>query len=216
MGTVGGNVCLDTRCVYYNQTYFWREALGFCLKKDGTACHVVTSGKNCVAAASNDSAPVLMVLEGRIDMAGPEGSRSLAADDFYTTDGIYNTVKRADEIVTGVRVPVVAGRRSAFEKLRRRGAIDYPLLNAAVRIDMKSGTIASMDLVVSALAARPKRVKAAARLASGTAPGAALWESLAEAAYKQCKPLTNLDNDPNWRRDMVRVLVERALSRAAA
>jgi 4-hydroxybenzoyl-CoA reductase subunit beta len=149
-------------------------------------------------------------------MAGPEGSRSLAADDFYTTDGIYNTVKRADEIVTGVRVPVVAGRRSAFEKLRRRGAIDYPLLNAAVRIDMKSGTIASMDLVVSALAARPKRVKAAARLASGTAPGAALWESLAEAAYKQCKPLTNLDNDPNWRRDMVRVLVERALSRAAA
>src|SRR5690606_303743 len=94
MGTLGGNVCLDTRCVYYNQTYFWREALGFCLKKDGTQCHVVASGKNCVAAASNDTAPALMALDGTICLAGPEGSREVAANDFYVADGIANTVRK--------------------------------------------------------------------------------------------------------------------------
>src|SRR5690606_19430353 len=109
MGTLGGNVCLDTRCVYYNQTYFWREALGFCLKKDGTKCHVVASGKNCVAAASNDTAPALMALDGTICLAGPEGSREVAANDFYVADGIANTVRKPGEIVTKIRVPIVAG-----------------------------------------------------------------------------------------------------------
>ena len=215
MGTLGGNVCLDTRCVYYNQTYFWREALGFCLKKDGTLCHVVTSGKNCVAAASNDSAPVLMVLDAEIVVRSAAGERVIGANDFYTPDGIYNTVKRADEIVTEVRVPIVEGRRSAFEKLRRRGAIDFPLLNVAARLDMQHGLIAGADLVVSTLAARPRRVNAASRL-KNAAPSAHLWQDLAEAAYKQCRPLTNLDNDTEWRRDMVRILAKKALERAAS
>ncbi len=204
MGTVGGNVCLDTRCVYYNQTYFWREALGFCLKKDGTACHVVTSGKNCVAAASNDSGPALMALDGAIDLVGPGGARTVLANDFYTPDGIANTVKLPAEIVTRVRVPIRPGRRSAFEKLRRRAAIDYPLLNCAARID-PGGEI---DVVVSALAARPKRVKP-------KRPGASFAE-IADAAFKQCKPLSNIDNDAEWRREMVRVLVKKALERAAS
>jgi 4-hydroxybenzoyl-CoA reductase subunit beta len=204
MGTLGGNVCLDTRCVYYNQTYFWREALGFCLKK------------NCVAAASNDSAPVLMVLEAEIVMRSAAGARVINANDFYTPDGIYNTVKRADEIVTEVRVPIVDGRRSAFEKLRRRGSIDFPLLNVAARFDLRDGAIAGADLVVSTLAARPKRVTAASRLPSGTVPSERLWQELSEAAYKQCRPLTNLDNDAEWRREMVRVLAKKALERAAA
>jgi 4-hydroxybenzoyl-CoA reductase subunit beta len=217
MGTLGGNVCLDTRCVYYNQTYFWRQALGFCLKKDGTACHVVTSGKNCVAAASNDSAPVLMALGATIELVGPEGRRVIAADDFYTPDGIFNTVKHPSEIVTSVRVPIVAGRKSAFEKLRRRGAIDFPLLNVAARVDRDAGgSIGAVDLVVSTLAARPKRVTAAARVAPGTASSDALWRDLAEAAYKQCRPLTNLLDDVDWRREMVRVLARKALVRAAS
>jgi 4-hydroxybenzoyl-CoA reductase subunit beta len=218
MGTLGGNVCLDTRCVYYNQTYFWREALGFCLKKDGTACHVVASGRNCVAAASNDSAPCLMALGAEIVVAGLAGEHAVPADDFYTPDGIVNTVLGPGEIVTRVRVPIAAGRRSAFEKLRRRGSIDFPLLNAAARIDFEPAgdRIRAVDLVVSALAARPKRVSAAGRVAAGTAPSDGLWRDLAEAAHKQCKPLTNLDNDPNWRREMVRVLVRRALARAGA
>src|SRR5690606_32472723 len=140
-------------------------------------------------------------------------TRRLRADDFYTTDGIHNTVKRPDEIVTRVRVPFAEGRASAFEKLRRRGAIDYPLLNAAVRLDLDGGVIRGIDVVVSALAARPKRVKAAERAALGSAPTPALFARLGEAAYKQCRPLTNIDNDPAWRHEMVRVIVERALTR---
>lgn len=214
MGTLGGNICLDTRCVYYNQTYFWREALGFCLKKDGTECHVVTSGKNCVAAASNDTAPALMVLGAQIVLRSPTGQRTVEANDFYTTDGIYNTVKQRDELVTFVRLPVVGARRSSFEKLRRRGAIDFPLLNCAARADVREdGTVEALDLVVSTLAARPKRIKAAARLAAGTALDDACVEQLAEAAFKQCKPLTNLVDDPAWRREMVRVVARKALSR---
>jgi 4-hydroxybenzoyl-CoA reductase subunit beta len=209
MGTLGGNVCLDTRCVYYNQTYFWREALGFCLKKDGTACHVVSSGKHCVAAASNDSAPALMVLEGEIELASAKGTRRLLADDFYTTDGIVNTVKRPDEIVTRVRVPIREGRRSAFEKLRRRGAIDFPLLNVAVRADVDQAGVAELDLVVSALAARPKRVSAAKKV---RALDDAAVAALCDAAYKQCRPLTNIDVDADWRREMVPVLVRKALA----
>ncbi len=212
MGTLGGNICLDTRCVYYNQTYFWREALGFCLKKDGSTCHVVSSGKNCVAAASNDSAPALMVLEADIVLRGPAGERVVSANDFYTPDGIANTVRSPDEIVTGVRVPLVEGRRSSFEKLRRRGAIDFPLLNVAARIDLADGKVRDADLVVSTLAARPKRVKAIGKIDGVTAEVA---RALGEAAYKSCKPLTNLDNDTAWRRDMIRVLVRKAVARLA-
>ena len=216
MGTLGGNVCLDTRCVYYNQTYFWRQSLGFCLKKDGTECHVVSSGRNCVAAASNDSAPTLMVLGGVIELRGPHGARSVAADDFYTPDGIYNTVKARDEIVTGVRIPLEEGRNSAYEKLRRRASIDYPALSVAVRVDRRAGAIEGADLVVSALASRPKRIKAAARLLTGTATDALDGRivEVAEAAYKGSKPLTNIDQDPDWRREMARVLVRKALKRA--
>ncbi len=216
MGTVGGNVCLDTRCVYYNQTYFWREALGFCIKKDGTLCHVVRSGKNCVAAASNDSAPALMTLGADIHLLGPHGSRVVAADDFYTPDGIANTVKLPGELVTRVRVPIVPRRKSGFDKLRRRGAIDYPLLNAAARVDFaEDGTIAAVDVVVSALAARPKRIKPL-RVPPGARPDEALWRQIADAAFKQVRPLTNIDNDAEWRREMVRVVVRKALERATS
>ena len=215
MGTLGGNICLDTRCVYYNQTHFWREALGYCLKKDGDACHVVTSGKNCVAAASNDSAPALMVLEADIVLRGTAGERVVSANKFYTPDGIYNTVKAADELVVAVRLPVLDERRSAFGKLRRRGAIDFPLLNVAVRLDIRDGTIADASIAVSALAARPKSLKAARGLI-GKAPSEQLFADTGDAAFKQCKPLTNIDNDSSWRRAMVRVLVRNALTRAAA
>lgn len=211
MGTLGGNICLDTRCRYYNQTYFWRKALGFCLKKDGTVCHVVRGGSKCVAAASNDSAPALIALEAEIELLGPKGERRVPAADFYTADGIMNTVLEPGEIVVRAVVPVVPGRRSAFEKLRRRGAIDFPLLSIAARVDLEGR--GGVDVVVSALGARPRRLRAAAKWpASG--PAERLPAALAEAAFAECKPLTNLDEDAEWRRDMVRVLVKKAVARA--
>jgi 4-hydroxybenzoyl-CoA reductase subunit beta len=216
MGTLGGNICLDTRCRYYNQTYFWRKSLGFCLKKDGTVCHVVKGGAKCVAAASNDSAPALIALDAEIAVLGPSGERRIPARDFYTADGIKNTVLEPGEIVVRVAVPVVAGRRSAFEKLRKRGAIDFPLLSIAARADLapdRPGTVAAADVVVSALGARPRRIRAASKVGPATALDR-LAETLAQAAFAECKPLTNLDDEAEWRREMVPVLVKKAVLRA--
>jgi 4-hydroxybenzoyl-CoA reductase subunit beta len=214
MGTLGGNICLDTRCRYYNQTYFWRKALGYCLKKDGTVCHVVKGGAKCVAAASNDSAPALIALDAEIRILGPAGERRLPARDFYTADGIKNTVLEPGEIVVRVAVPVVPGRRSAFEKLRKRGAIDFPLLSVAARFDTDGDRrLTAADVVVSALGARPRRVRAATKVSVGTATER-LAETLAQAAFAECKPLTNLDDEAEWRREMVPVVVEKAVRRA--
>lgn len=213
MGTLGGNVCLDTRCRYYNQTYFWRKSLGFCLKKDGTVCHVVKGGAKCVAAASNDSAPALIALEASLCVLGAGGERTIPARDFYTADGIKNTVLSPGEIVVRVTVPIVAGRKSAFEKLRKRGAIDFPLLSVAARIDREAGQIVAADVVVSSLGARPRRVRAAAKVGPG-ASAERLPDMLAQAAFSECKPLTNLDDEAEWRREMVPVVVRKAVGRA--
>jgi 4-hydroxybenzoyl-CoA reductase subunit beta len=216
MGTLGGNICLDTRCRYYNQTYFWRKSLGFCLKKDGTVCNVVKGGAKCVAAASNDSAPALIALDAELTLLGKAGERCIPARDFYTADGIKNTVIEPGEIVVRVAVPLVPGRRSAFEKLRRRGAIDFPLLSIAARLDTDpaaQGKVLGAELVVSTLGARPRRVRAAAKV-TATTPLERIPDLLAEGAFAECKPLTNVDDDAEWRRDMVPVLVKKAVQRA--
>jgi 4-hydroxybenzoyl-CoA reductase subunit beta len=216
MGTLGGNICLDTRCRYYNQTYFWRKSLGFCIKKDGTVCHVVRGGSKCVAAASNDSAPALIALQGEIHLIGPKGDRRIEAGEFYTADGVSNTVLEPGEVVVRAAVPSVPGRRSAFEKLRRRGAIDFPLLSVAARVDVDgadNSRVVGADVVVSALGARPRRVRAASKVQAG-ASAAGLPEALGDAAFAECKPLTNLDEEVEWRREMVRVLVRKAVARA--
>lgn len=215
MGTLGGNVCLDTRCRYYNQTYFWRKALGFCIKKDGTVCHVVKGGAKCVAAASNDSAPALIALEADIHLVSEKGMRTVPAGDFYTADGIKNTVIEPGEVVVKVSVPIVPGRTSAFEKLRKRGAIDFPLLSVAARADRDGDELRGLDVVVSSLGARPRKIRAAARLATSV-PVAKLPADVANAAYAECKPLTNLDEEAEWRREMVRVYVKKAVARAVA
>ncbi len=215
MGTLGGNICLDTRCRYYNQTYFWRKSLGFCLKKDGTVCHVVRGGQKCVAAASNDTAPALLALEADIQLVGPNGTRVIAANEFYTADGIKNTVLEPGELVVRVSIPRRLNRRSAFEKLRRRGAIDFPLLSIAARVDFSAQDtqrIEAADVVVSALGARPRRIRAAAMVRPGTNVDTFVRD-VSRGAYTECKPLPNVDEDTEWRREMVPELVERALRR---
>lgn len=212
MGTLGGNVCLDTRCVYINQSAFWRGALGYCLKKDGDDCHVTVVGKKCVAAASNDTAPVLIALGASAQLIGPRGERSVRLDDFYVNDGTHNNVLAHDEILTALRVPRSATtRRQSFQKLRVRDAIDFPLLNLCLAFDLDGdGAVRDAVLVVGAVAARPRRVK---NLPAGR-PDADLIDEAAEQAYRQVRPLTNIDADVAWRRDMVRTLVRRAFADA--
>jgi 4-hydroxybenzoyl-CoA reductase subunit beta len=221
MGTLGGNVMLDTRCQWINQSYFWRAALGFCLKKDGSVCHVVAGGKNCVAAASNDSAPALMTLGAMLEIEGPAGRRSVAIDDFWLGDGIRNKVLGASEIVARIRVPATPrGHRGAYGKLRDRGSIDFPLLGVAVRLDVDAANaIQHADVVVTALAAQPKRVAKVIDLLRGLAPDSPRFAEaaveVAALAHKQCRPLANIPGDADYRREMVPVYVKRTLLAAA-
>ncbi len=212
MGTIGGNVCLDTRCTYYNQTRFWRSALGYCLKKDGTVCHVTGVGKKCVAAHSADTPPNLIALGASLTLAGPHGERTLDAADFFVTDGIWNTRREPDEILTAITIPIARSRRSAYGKLRQRNSIDFPLLSVAVVGDFgETGTVKRLTGVVSALGARPRVLAGWSELAVGGRLDGATIDALAERAHAQCRPLDNLIVDAEWRRAMVPVYVRRTL-----
>ncbi len=213
MGTIGGNICLDTRCTYYNQTLFWRDALGYCLKKDGSVCHVTVTGKKCVAAHSADTPPLLMCLNASIDLASPGGVRSLNLNDWFVADGIRNTVRRTDEIVTRVRIPLPGPQqRSGFAKLRQRASIDFPLLNVAVAATVQGESVSAMRIVVSALGSRPRAITGLDAIVNGKTLTPEVAEAIAQRAYQQCHPLTNIIVDPDWRRAMVPVYVHRALA----
>jgi len=214
MGTLGGNLCLDTRCTYYNQTWFWRQALGFCLKKDGDVCHVTKTGRKCVAAHAADTPPVLISLDASVELAAADGNRHVRVADLFVADGTWNSVRRPDEILTRVRIPLPpSGRRTAFEKLRQRNAIDFPLLNVAAAATVAEGErVVALTVVVSALGARPRIVAGLDALAEGRPLDAGLIDEIAERAFQQCHPLTNIIVDPDWRRAMVPVHVRRALS----
>ena len=241
MGTIGGNVCLDTRCTYYNQTEFWRGALGYCLKKDGDVCHVTKVGKKCVAAHSADTPPNLIALDATFTLAGPAGTRDLSAADFFVTDGIWNTRRAPDEVLTEIRIPLVAAhadgsrgrgsardgpvraadggrrhRRSAYRKLRQRNSIDFPLLSVAVAGDFEEdGTVARLTGVVSALGSRPRVLGGWDGIAAGRRLDPEVIDALADRARAQCRPLDNIIVDAEWRRAMVPVQVRRALCELA-
>jgi 4-hydroxybenzoyl-CoA reductase subunit beta len=213
-GTLGGNLCLDTRCTYYNQSFFWRQALGFCLKKDGDVCHVTRVGRKCVAAHSADTPPVLISLDATVDLASAEGVRNLPVDGFFIADGTWNTVRRRDELLVGVRIPLPApGTRTAYEKIRQRQSIDFPLLSmaATARLD-DAGRLERLSLVVSALGSRPRVVSGLDRVVEGR-PLDQVVEDVAQLAFKQCHPLENIIVEPEWRRAMVPVYTRRILAR---
>ncbi|MEZ6020989.1 MAG: FAD binding domain-containing protein [Planctomycetota bacterium] len=215
-GTLGGNVLLDTRCQWYNQTHFWRQALGYCLKKDGTVCHVVAGGKRCVAAASNDTVPALTTLgaELRFERLGAE--RVIPIEELWQSDGANNKRKEPGELLTAIHVPATpAGHHGAYGKLRDRGSIDFPQLGMAVRIDLDAeGRVAHADQVVIALVARPTRIKGTEALV-GLTPGTEAFqtalEELAESARRQCRPMDNIPGDAAWRREMVRPFTRRTV-----
>jgi 4-hydroxybenzoyl-CoA reductase subunit beta len=216
MGTLGGNVCLNTRCVYINQTHFWREALGYCLKKDGEACHVVKGGKRCVAAASNDTAPVLIALGATLVIGSHDrGQRAVPIAEFFTQDGVYNKSLQPDELLQAILIPPPApGLHSAYTKLRPRDSIDFPRLGVGVAYRLTDGAVHDLRIVITALASTPLTLRKVTDTAEGRAPDEELFEQLAAMAYTQCHPLTSVDGDPVYRRDMVPVYVKRALREA--
>lgn len=213
MGTIGGNVCLDTRCTYYNQTYFWREALGFCLKKDGADCYVVKGGTRCVAAHSADGATALMTLDATLEIAGTDGRRTVTIDDFFTSDGVWNRRMERDEILVAIHVPAPApGTRFSFQKLRIRESIDFPLMNlAAVGSFDDEDRISGLRMVVSGMGSYPRRLGKLEDAALGNRLEDQVVDAIAHQAFRQSHPLANIPVDQDWRREMVPVLVRRAL-----
>jgi 4-hydroxybenzoyl-CoA reductase subunit beta len=211
-GTIGGNICLDTRCTYYNQTYFWRKALGFCLKKDGDVCHVVKGGTKCVAAHSADTPPILIALDASLDIASADGERSVTLDSFFVADGINNRRLEPHELVTRVRLPIPPiSLRTSYQKLRERHSVDFPLLGLALAVQLsRDGVVESIALVVSGLGAKPRRIGGLDDVIVGARPSKERIEEIARQAYRQCNPLDNIIVDIEWRRAMVPVYVRRA------
>jgi 4-hydroxybenzoyl-CoA reductase subunit beta len=212
MGTVGGNLLLDTRCNYYDQGYEWRKAIDFCMKKDGETCWVAPSSPRCWAVQSSDLVPVMVALDARVVLAGPAGERTMPAAALYHDDGMAFLTKRPEELLVRVEVPALGGARASYRKVRRRGAFDFPVLGVAAWASFDgSGRVSAARIVLGAVGSHPKLVPgAAAALVGGTLDDDTLDEA-ARIAGKLAKPLDNTDFTIGWRKDMAPVFVRRAL-----
>lgn len=215
MATIGGNLCLDTRCRHVNQTEFWRDALGNCIKAPGAQaappCHVVPGGRRCVASASADLPPVLVALGARVTIASAVGTRTVDLGGLYRNDGVAPLTLAAGELITEVIVPTSAWRVS-YQKLRARQAIDFPVLGIAVAVDAdEAGICRAIRVVATGVTPAPRAV---AKL-DAVAVGKRLDREVVAAIGARCRdglhPLSTFGNDTEWRRDMVPVLVRRAL-----
>jgi 4-hydroxybenzoyl-CoA reductase subunit beta len=217
MGTLGGNICLDTRCLWYNQSLLWRKSCGFCLKKDGDLCHVAPGGKTCWAAFSGDTPPALLCLGAQVEIAGPDGLRRVPVADFYVNDGIVRLRLSPSEIVTRVLLPESGkGWRGSYQKLRVRGSIDYPLAGVAVALKIRQRRVEDARIAITAVNPAPHLVKDADAHLIGMEVGEELAEKVAELASRTAKPLTTSALTPEYRREMVKVFAKRALLDAAA
>ena len=215
MGTLGGNVCVDTRCNYYNQTYDWRKAIGFCMKKDGDICLVAPSSPRCWAVSSSDTAPVLWALGATARLAGPGGERTLPVAALFKDDGIDYLAKRPDEILTEISLPRDDGWASVYLKLRRRGSFDFPVLGVAVAVRRDGEIVREARIVLGAVASQPREATAAAAALVGQRLTSEAIERAAELAAGPSRPLDNTDFTHPYRKKVTRVYVARALARLA-
>lgn len=218
MGTLGGNLNLDTRCRYVNQTPFWRSAIGGCLKSEGDICHVVPKGRNCVAALSSDCVPALISLDAEIQQVGPEGERTMPLVDYFHADGLAHTKRLPGEITVGIRIPLGGPRKASYVKWRPRGSIDYPLVSIALRFDLEEdrprAPIVAQKVVAGVLAARPRVLRGLDGILGKPLEDVA--DEVARAAHKECKPLENVPYEAPHRRKLIEVLTRRAVKALVA
>jgi len=212
MATLGGNLCLDTRCSYYDQSYEWRKAIEFCLKKDGETCWVATASKRCVAVSSTDTAPALIALGAKVKLVCAAGEREVALEDLYRNDGIEYLTRRPDEILAEVKLPDSAGWRSTYWKLRRRGSFDFPILGVAVAAKFaQDGTIEAARIALGAVASRPFLVPKAGEALAGKKLTDELIAEVAATVGSRAKPMDNADMDIYWRKQVTPDFVGYAL-----
>lgn len=216
MGTLGGNLLVDPRCNYYNQTFAWRKAVGFCMKKDGDICLVARSSPRCWAVSSSDSAPVVLALNAELSLQGVNGTRRIPAAHLYKDDGIDYTTKSADEVITEVHLPPPRGRMtSAYWKLRRRPSFDFPILGVAVAISWEDGMVHEARGALGAVGSHPVDMTQFLAPLKGKRPTDKLVAEVADAADKPSRPLDNTDLNHYWRKRMTKVYIERALREAS-
>jgi len=215
VATVGGNLCLDTRCVYYNQSEWWRRSNGYCLKHRGDTCHVAPTGDRCHAAYQGDLAPALIACGASVEVAGTTGTRTIPLADLYRDDGRAHLALAPGELVVAVVVPAQPrGARSAYRKARVRGAIDFPLAGVAMRLAMRDGRIAAIDVALTGTNSRPFRL-AGTEAWAGRAVDDALVAELGKAVQKQVSPMRTTVTQSNWRRQVASVEAQRLVRELA-
>lgn len=212
MGTIGGNLLLDTRCNYYDQNYEWRKGINFCMKKDGDICWVAPSSPKCWAVQSSDLAPLMVAIGAKVKLVSGSGERILDAVNLYNNDGIHYLNKRPDELLTEIHLPPRNGLRAVYKKLRRRSSFDFPVLGVAAAIDMADdGTVRGARLILGGVAPAPIQVSEAEQALIGERLDQERINAAAEVCYIKARPLDNTDFLMNWRKQMARPFVQRAL-----
>ena len=213
VGTIGGNLFLDTRCNYYNQTEFWRQSIGYCMKKDGDVCLVAPGSPRCWAISSADTAPVLVSLNAQARLVSVRGERLVAVRELFRDDGMYPYTRASDEILSEIILPPADGWRSAYLKLRRRGSFDFPILGVAVALcTAGDGTVKDARITLGAVASYPVEATEAAGVLIGQRLTPEIIHEVATLAAKRAKPLDNADLTINYRKQVTPIYIRRALS----
>ena len=212
VATLGGNLCLDTRCVFYNQSEWWRQSNNYCLKYRGDTCHVAPQGARCHAAWSGDLAPALMALDASIEILHSTGPRSLQLADFYQDDGAKPLTLRAGELVIGVRIPAQPdGMRCGYRKARVRGAVDFPLAGVAVRLVMANGVMTELRVALTGTNSQPILIAGTEALCNKAVAAESL-AALGKLVQKQVSPMRSTVTASNYRRQVASVLAQRLVS----
>jgi 4-hydroxybenzoyl-CoA reductase subunit beta len=218
MGTLGGNLCLNTRCIYYNQSDAWRKSRETCFKMGGDVCHVVPKGKKCYAVFSGDTVPALIALEAQVKLISIAGERMVDVSQLYTGNGKAPIALKSNELLTEIRIPQPGERQSStYLKYRTRDAIDFPLSGVAVRMDSSDdGICTDCKVVLNAVGSAPAEVPEARELLKGKVPTGELIDQVAEKAVKKAHPVANTaGSTPAYRRKMAGILTRRALHEVA-
>ncbi len=207
MGTLGGNICLDTRCSYYDQNAEWRKAIDYCMKKDGEICWVSTGSKRCLATSSTDTAPALISLGAKVRLSSAKDEREVLLLDLYQDDGMDYLLRRPGEIVAEVILPQAAHWRSTYWKLRRRGSFDFPVLSVAAAAALTpDGSIEQARIVLGAVSSQPLVCEKVDEFLAGKKLTDEVIEEASLLCGKAARPVKNTDFAPAWRkRAIVRI-----------
>ena len=217
MGTIGGNLLLDTRCNYYDQNFEWRESISFCMKCDGSTCWVAPSSPRCWAVQSSDSVPLLCAMGAEVTLHGPEGERRIPLTDLYADDGIAYTTKKPGELLTELHLPALNGWRASYRKLRRRGTFDFPVLGVGACLHFDGDTVSKAEIRIGGAgsyaipATETANMLVGQKLVKGDAASEELIRAAAQHAFKPTRAMDNTDHEASWRKKMAPVFVARAI-----